>query len=106
MPTDKAFNDALAKYPVASSFLSNKSVVQQVLYYHLVKEVVKAPLPNKTFNTFLSGRTVATNGMTVTSPGSTAKIIKPNVPCGAGLAHEIDNVLLFIDVSSFAGLGH
>lgn len=105
VPTDTAFNAALAKYPVASSFLSNRSIVQQVLYFHLLKEVVKAPLPSKTYNTFLSGRTLQTNGMQVTAAGSSAKITKPNVACGAGLAHEIDNVLLFIDVTSFAGLG-
>lgn len=59
-----------------------------------MKEVVKAPLPKKSFTTFVTGKTLTGDGMMVKGVGSSAKIVDPNVVCGAGIAHGIDNVLL------------
>lgn len=107
-PTPQAFNSAIARYannPLVSldSLLQQRSLVQQVVYYHIAKEVVRAPLPKKTFNTMVTGRTLEGDGMTVKGVGSSAKITKANVAAGQSLAHEIDNVLLFVNVAGLLG---
>jgi uncharacterized surface protein with fasciclin (FAS1) repeats len=75
--------------------------MQQLVYYHIVKEVVRAPLPaGKQLPTFVANRDLTGDGMVVKGAGSSAKIVTPNIQCGAGVAHIIDNVLLFLNVAS------
>ncbi len=65
--------------------------------------MIKAPLPNKSWDTFISGKQVTGAGNVIKGLYSQANIVKPNMQCGAGFAHGIDNVLMFTDVSGFLG---
>lgn len=101
VPTDDAFNKAAAASPVPiDSLLQNRAIVQQVVYYHIVKEVVSAPLPKREFQTFVTGRTLTGDGMTIKGVGSSAQITQSNIKCGSGLAQVINSVLLFVNVAS------
>jgi len=101
LPIPQAFNKAAAASPVPiDSLLQNRAIVQQVVYYHIVKEVVSAPLPKREFQTFVTGRTLTGDGMTIKGVGSSAQITQSNIKCGSGLAQVINSVLLFVNVAS------
>lgn len=104
-PTNNAFASAEAKTGISFNVLAQqKSLMQQVVYYHIAKEVVRAPLPKRAITTFVAGKTLTGDGMIVRGIGAnSAKIIEPNVQCGAGLAHGIDGVLTFLNIGA---LGH
>jgi hypothetical protein len=70
-----------------------------VVYYHIVREPVKAPLPNKQFQTFISDKSLTGAGNQVKGAFSSANIVRPNIMCGQSIAHGIDNVLLFANLS-------
>lgn len=97
VPNDNAFAAAQKRNPAINEqvIMANKGILQQVVYYHIAKDVVTAPLPSKTFDTFLTGKTVKGNGNKVDGAYSSANIVQPNVKCGAGYAHGIDSVLMF-----------
>lgn len=96
----------------------NSAIMKQVLYYHFVTgpSGVKAvmhtskmvpgmkldtmylsPLSRKPFQltVTLAANTTAPNPVVqVKSIGTTANVFRPNIRCGAGVAHGIDNVLV------------
>ncbi|KAI8475429.1 MAG: hypothetical protein J3K34DRAFT_404922 [Monoraphidium minutum] len=102
VPNNNAFAAAQKATGMSTAQLTSlKSVMQQVVYYHIVKEVVRAPLPNKQLQTFVSGKSLQGAGNKVKDAiGQTANIIDPNVKCGAGIAHGVDKVLLFMNMPS------
>lgn len=105
VPTNAAFTAAQKATGITAAQLAGlKSVAQQVVYYHIVKEVVSAPLPNKALPTFVAGKTLQGQGMSVKDTvGGVAKIVAPNTKCGQGLAHGIDRVLTFIPLNAIKG---
>ncbi|KAI8474415.1 MAG: FAS1 domain-containing protein [Monoraphidium minutum] len=102
VPTNEAFSNAEKRTGISIATLSaQKSLMQQVVYYHIVKEVVRAPLPARQLPTFVSGKFLTGAGMTVKGVGSNeAKIVQANIKCGAGMAHGISNVLTFLNIGA------
>ncbi|GBF89549.1 hypothetical protein Rsub_02267 [Raphidocelis subcapitata] len=100
VPTNEAFAAAEARAPVsADSLTSNRSLLQQLIYYHISKEVVSAPLPKgKELPTMIAGRALTGDGMTVKAVGSVAQIVDANIKAGAGLVQVIDNILIPINM--------
>jgi uncharacterized surface protein with fasciclin (FAS1) repeats len=102
VPTDSAFDAARKKFPAINEnvIMSNKAILQQVVYYHIIRSVVSAPLPaGQNWDTFVTGKQLSGSGMTVKAAYNSANIVQPNVKCGAGIAHGIDNVLMFANLS-------
>ncbi|GBF89548.1 hypothetical protein Rsub_02266 [Raphidocelis subcapitata] len=98
-PDNNAFAKAAASSPVSiDQLMGSKGLLQQIVYYGIVQGAVSAPLPAQQFDTLLSGKQLTGAGMQVQGIGSSATITEPNVKCGAGLAHIVDNVLLFVDL--------
>ncbi|KIY93873.1 beta-Ig-H3/fasciclin [Monoraphidium neglectum] len=99
VPTNTGFSAAEKATGISFATLqSQKSLLQQIVYYHIVKQVVKAPLPAGPLPTFVTGKDLKGAGNKVIGIGSSANIVQPNVPCGQGIAHAIDNVLLFLSL--------
>lgn len=101
VPNDAAFAAVERRTGISIGLLMRqRSLMQQVVYYHIVKEVVKAPIPQgKVMPTFVSGRSLTGAGMSVKGAGSSiAKIVQPNIQCGAGIAHGVDSVILFLNI--------
>lgn len=102
VPNNGAFDAAQKAFPgVTMDVLQrNKALLQQMVYYHIAREVVRAPLPKRSFDTYISGKQLTGDGNTIKGIASSAQIVKPNVVCGQGVAHGINNVLLFINLGS------
>lgn len=66
-------------------------------------QVVSAPLPKRQLPTFVANRALTGDGMTVKAVGNSAQIVQGNIKCGQGLAHVINQVLLFVNVGSLLG---
>lgn len=95
----QAFAKAESSSPVSlDSLMGSKGLLQQIVYYGMVQGVVNAPLPAQQFDTLLSGKSLTGAGMQVNGIGSSATITEANINCGAGVAHVIDNVLLFVNL--------
>lgn len=101
VPTNTAYNNALKSIPgiSADTLKANKGLLQSIVYYHIVREVVKAPLPARSFETYVAGKQLTGAGNVIKGAASSANIVKPNVACGAGMAHGIDNVLMLVNLS-------
>ena len=105
VPNNGAFSAAEKQFAGASGgntmalLQQNKGIMQQIVYYHIVRKVVKAPLPKETFQTFIQDKTLKGDGMKVIGAGSSANIIRPNIACGKSMAHGISNVLMFANLS-------
>ncbi|GBF97278.1 hypothetical protein Rsub_09969 [Raphidocelis subcapitata] len=118
VPSDAAFASLAAKLKVSpSSMNANSALMKQVMYYHFVTgsngakavyhstmltngmkldTMFASPLTKKPYQL-----TVAVNGtrIQVKSVGTTATVYRPNVKCGAGVAHGIDTVLVPMPLS-------
>eukprot|EP00877_Chromochloris_zofingiensis_P011065 jgi/Chrzof1/6211/Cz17g15200.t1 len=112
-PTDQAFYALTSRLGVNPSILLSPALqkyLKPVVYYHMAKGVFKTTdlKVNKVLNTLnQDGKTLKVIGnsngkVTIKSVGTTAKIVKPNIWCGKGVAHGIDNVLLPFDPKNMA----
>lgn len=116
VPRDAAI-DAVARRlrTTPAALTGNRGLMQQVLYYHIVTGAAggpKAPLPasklaaGAKLNTMLSSpagpytlavvapRAGSGAKAAVKAIGSTANVVRPDMRCGAGIAHGIDGLLL------------
>ncbi|GBF89346.1 hypothetical protein Rsub_02224 [Raphidocelis subcapitata] len=118
VPSDAAFASLAAKLKVSPTSMSaNSALMRQVMYYHFatgsngakavyhstaLKDGMKldtmyiSTLTKKPYQL-----TVAVNGTAtqIRAVGTTAAVTTPNVKCGAGVAHGIDNVLVPLPLS-------
>ncbi|GBF97275.1 hypothetical protein Rsub_09966 [Raphidocelis subcapitata] len=113
MPEDRYFDGLAKRLNVAPTQMSkNAGLMKQVLFYHFVtgssgvRRVFSTPglRPGMKLDTmYMSTSTKkpyqlavnAVNGkLQIRSVGTSAYIIRPNIRCGAGYAHIINNVLV------------
>lgn len=120
VPSDTAFKTLASKLGLPTTTMSsNVAVMKQVLYYHFVTgpaggpfavmhtgklvagqkldTMFLAPATRKPFQltvTVAANATTAAPRVQVKSVGTTANVFRPNIKCGAGVAHGIDAVLV------------
>jgi uncharacterized surface protein with fasciclin (FAS1) repeats len=125
LPPKKAFTALAAKLKVSATAMSkNTLLMKQVMYYHFVTgsagakatyhtSQLKAGMKLDTmYNSTITRQPYQLTVASVTpvagssvpkiqikSVGTSAYIYKPNIKCGAGVAHGIDNVLVPLPLS-------
>jgi uncharacterized surface protein with fasciclin (FAS1) repeats len=118
VPSDAAFDSLAAKLKVSpTSMGANAALMRQVMFYHFAtgsdggkavyhsSQLTDGLELDTMYISALTKKpyqlTIAANatGIQVKAVGTTAAVDRPNVKCGAGVAHGINNVLVPLPLS-------
>jgi uncharacterized surface protein with fasciclin (FAS1) repeats len=124
VPSNTAFTNLANKLKVSTTSMSkNTGLMKQVMYYHFVTgsngvkqtfHTSELKVGTKLDTMYISTVTRRPYQLSVaaTSPkiviksvGTSAYIYQPNMQCGAGVAHGIDNLLVPMSLTVAASLG-